>query len=729
MQDRGPPALRRARAVRPSRGVLTLLALAPAAPALAQTAPAKPSVVQEVVVTSARPAAQTLLDRKVFTIAHDLQASTGTAADVLNNVPSVTVDADGNPSLRGDGNVTILVDGKPSAEFAGPTRGLSLLSFPASDIERIEILTNPPAQYRAEGSGGVINIITRRSRKHGGSGTAQVSFGDRERYQMVLTAARNVGRLRVSAAAALRQDVKERQVSDDRVAVDPATGLATASHELLDEHLKRLIPSGKLDIGYDLTKRDTLGLSISHREQSGDRPSDQHDESGPVGGPVASILDRHSTGYEWSVSSSEGLTYERRLWRPGEALNVAVTRSAIRERERYAYRNTFPRGGDATYDDLHLSLDLVKTEVSVDYDLPLSNDRELKLGYDLEDDNNAFDNLGDTEDPVTRKPVPTPGITNHFRYRQRVNAGYAQYQTHSGLWRVQGGVRIEAADISSLQITGNIAGARQDFGAYPSLSLDRDVGAAGKLSMGASRRITRPDPESLNPFTDYQDIHNLRAGNADLLPQDTWNYEVGYRGVLKTINFGVTGYYRFDRNSVTDVIRPVGPDVVLATKANLPKTKSAGLEFNASGKIGSRLTYAFSGNAFYSQIDAQPLGAVGLRSTTGVNLKGSVDYRPTRLDTVQVSFARSDRRLTPQGSIAAVDQVNLGYKHMFSQQLSAVATLSDALDGQRFERTVTTATLQDQYVRHQLCRIFLVGLVYNFGVARKEKAAGFEYDQ
>ncbi len=714
---------------------IVLMTLVPAASALAQTAPPvavsdKASSVQELIVTGARPAAETLLDRKVFSIAHDLQASTGTAADVLNNVQSVTVDADGNPSLRGDSNITILVDGKPSAQFSGATRGLSLLSFPATDIDRIEILTNPPAQYRAEGSGGVINIITRKIRKVGGSGTAQVNFGNRERYQLALNGAYNVGGLRVSGGAGLRQDVKERQVADNRIAVDPGSGLTTSSQELLDEHLKRLIPSAKIDLGYDLTKRDTFGASFSHREQSGDRFYDQHDERGPVGAPVTDISNRHSDGDEWSVDSSEGVTYERKLWRQGETLDLGFTRSATRERERYAYRNTFPLPpGDPTYDDLHLSLDLVKTEVSADYDLPLPNDRELKLGYDFEDDNNAFDNLGDTLDPVTRQPTPTPGVTNHFRYRQSVNAGYGQYQTHAGPWRIQGGVRIEAADISSLQITGNIAGGRHDFGAYPSLSLDRDIRAAGKLSIGLSRRITRPDPEALNPFTDYQDIHNLRAGNANLLPQDTWNYEVGYRGVLKTLSYGATAYYRFDRDSVTDVIEPVGADVVLATKANLPKSKSAGLEFNASGRIGGRLSFAFSGNAFFSQIDATALGASGLRSTTGVNLKGSVDYRPTALDTLQVSFARTDRRLTPQGFISAIDQINLGYKHKFSTQLSAVATLSDAFDGQRFERVVSTATLQDTYVRHQLGQVLLVGLVYAFGATKKEKAAGFDYDQ
>ena len=177
-------------------------------------------------------------------------------------------------------------------------------------------------------------------------------------------------------------------------------------------------------------------------------------------------------------------------------------------------------------------------------------------------------------------------VLNNVSMIDNANAGYAPHQTRLGPWRAQGGVRLEAAAISSLQITGNIAGQRRDFGVYPRLTADRDIEASWKFSLGIRRRITRRDPERLNTFSDYQNVHNLRAGNARLLPQDAWNYEVGYDGSLKSVSDGGTAYYRFDRGSVTEVFRPAGPDVVLATKSNLLKNKSAGLEFNASARVG-----------------------------------------------------------------------------------------------------------------------------------------------
>ena len=711
-------------------GPLVLLAVAPATAALAQAKPAAGPTVQELVVVGTRSQAQTLIDRKVYTVSSDLQATSGTAAEVLNLVPSVTVDADGNVSLRGEGNVTILVDGKPSAQFSGPTRGLSLQQLSASDIDRVEVLANPPAQFKAEGTGGVINIITKKTRKAGLSGAGQLSLGDKRRYVLGLDGSYRAGKLKLSGGIGLRQDAKQRLSSSTRTAVDPATGDTVLSRQDIDEHFRRLIPSVKAGLDYDLNDRQSVGASFTHRELTGVRFFTQHDVSGPAAGPPGSISDRHSDGHEWSLDSGEGLRFEQKLWRPDETLNLAVQRSVTRERERYAYQNSFTLpAADPSFDDLHLSLDLVKTEVSADYDLPLTHEGDVKFGYDFEGDRNAFDNVGDTRAPATGLPTPNDAVTNHFRYRQAVNAAYGQYQTPLGPWMVQAGLRVEAPDVSTLQVTGDIPGGRHDLGAYPSLHLDRSLGDDAKLSASIGRRITRPDPEALNPFADHQDTHNLRAGNPNLLPQDTWSYELGYSGAAGALGYGATAYYRFDRNRVTDVIRPVSGDVVLATKANLPKSRSAGVEFNANGKLSHLLSYGLSGDLFYSQIDAGAVGAGGLKSTTGLNLKANLNYQPTPEDTAQISVTRTDKRLTPQGYVSALNLVNLGYRRQIRPDLSLVATVTDLFDGQRFRRIVSTPQLHDLYERHQLGRIAMVGIVYTFGGQKKARSGGFDYDQ
>ncbi len=712
---------------------LSFMALAAFA-ARAAPAPAPgpaPTTVQDVVVTAKRPAETVLLDRKVYTAAADLRGTTGTAADILNQIPSVEVDADGGISLRGDANVTVLIDGKPSAQFSGPARGLSLQQFPAQDIDRIELMTNPPARYKAEGSAGVISIVTRKTHRKGVSGDVNPSVGDRRRFIVGANGGYGIGKLDLSGGVTLRGDPRLRHITDDRVAVDPMTGASVASREVLDERLRRLIPSVKLEADYAFNVRQSVALTLSHRELSGNRYFDQRDSSGPVGRPADSISLRHSDGHEWSVDNARGVRFDQKLWRPGESLSLSVQRSATRERERYAYANSeaLPPGAD-TFDALRLSLDLVTTEVSADYVLPLAGDRELKLGYDLEDDNNAFDNVGELIDPVLGRRTLEPNVTNHFRYRQRIEAGYGEYQARQGAWNIQAGLRVEQTDVHTLQITGGVAGEDHYLRAYPSLTFDRALPGDAKLHFGASRRITRPDPEALNPFTDYQDIHNLRAGNADLRPQDTTSVELGYEGASRALSYELTGYFRFNRDSVTDVTRVVSADVVLSTKANLPKSKSAGVEFSSSGKLLPRLPWRLSGDAFYKQIDAVALiGGGGLRSTLGLNGKASLDYKPTVEDTFQLSFSRSDKRLTPQGYVGAINLVNLGYRRQFSQRLALVATVSDLLDGQRFRRVVDTATLRDTYERQQNGRIVFVGFVYTFGGSSKAKPDAFNYDQ
>jgi hypothetical protein len=702
--------------------------LAPCACA-AQAAAAPRQTVQGVTVTAQPPLqGQTLLDRKSYAVTTDLRSTSGTAADVLNNVPSVVVDADGALTLRGDANVTILVDGKPSAQFSGATRGQSLLQFPASQIERIEVLTNPPPEYRAEGSGGVINIITKKVRQPGFSGGASLSLGEYGRGVFSANAAFNRPGLKVSGEVGLRHDIRDRETTDARLVTAPTTGVVTAGSGRIDEHFHRVTPWIRLEGAVDAGDRTTLRASFTDRELTGHRYFDQHNESGPPGGASTSISDRHSDGHEWHADNSQALWLDQKLWRAGETLTLGVQRSATREREGYVYRNTFTEPpGPPTFDDLHLSLDLVKTEISADYDLPLAGERELKLGYDLEDDRNRFDNTGSFLDPVTLAPTVNPAITSHFRYHQQVNAAYGQYQGGLGPWRLLAGLRIEATHVDFRLITGNIPGGRDDFGVYPSVHLDRALGEDGKLSFSVGRRINRPDPEALNPFIDSQDIHNLRAGNANLQPQDTWIGEAGYLWSSGPRSYGATAYVREDRNAVTDVVRPLTADVVLVTKENLPLSRSGGLEFSASGRLVRTLSWRVSGDAFYAQIDATALGIPGMRSTTGVNLKAGLDWRPTAVDAFQATLSRTDARLTPQGELAAINIVNFGYRRQLRPDLAFVVTLSDAFDGQRQERIIATPLLHDDYLRHQYGRIALASLVVSFGGPSK-KAAGFDYE-
>ncbi len=492
-----------------STAPLGLLALGCAWPAQAQQASPAPAAAQgpagqEVVVTAQRPKTQTLIDRKVYAVSGNLQATTGSAADVLNEVPSVDVDPDGAVSLRGDPNVTVLIDGKPSAAFSGAAAGLSLLQFPASDIDRIEVMANPPSQFKAEGSGGVINIITKKDRKPGLTGSAQLSAGEYGRSVFGADASYNAGTLKLSGGVGLRQDIRDRLTTDKRTEADPATGAPIRSSEAIDEHFNRLTPSLNADVDDELNPRQSIGASMTLTDLTGHRYFTQADQSGPAGAPVQASSTRHSDGHESHIEDGQEAHFSQKLWRPDETLNLSLQRSATHEHERYDYTDSsILPASPPTVSDLHLGLDLAKIEFSADYDLPLSGKGDIKLGYDLESDNDDFNNFGDAIDPITGQKVIDPNVTNHFQYRQTVNALYGAYERSLGPWSVQGGLRAEATRATWLQITGNTPGGRDEFAVYPSLQVERTLGPADKLSASLSRRVTRPDPEALNPFSDH----------------------------------------------------------------------------------------------------------------------------------------------------------------------------------------------------------------------------------
>ena len=689
-----------------------------------------PDTLQPIVVTAQKAPVQRLIDRTVYDVSADLQSTSGTAADVLNKLPSVEVDADGVVSLRGDSNVTILVDGKPSAQLSGTAASDGLLQFPASDIDRIELITNPPAQFKAEGSAGIINIITRKTRQAGPSGTAQASLGNDHRYILGINGNFGARQLNLSGGLGLRQDDRQRLLTDSRGAVDSGTNELVLSQEDVDEHVRRLTPSVKAGLDYRLDDRQSVGLSFSQRQLNGNRHFDQYDESAFVIGPPTNISNRYSKGHERRLDSDQNLHFVQTLAQPDETLSFALQRSSVREGEHYSYTNIYTAPVEIpSYDDLNLNLDLVTTEFSADYVLPLSKDHSLKLGYDFEEDNNRFDNSGDTIDPISGQPVLNPAITNDFYYQQRIHAAYVSYLAASDLWNLQAGFRLEQTSASFPQITGDGVSRHSYTDAYPNLHLERRLSEQSTLSVSISRRVTRPYPEALNPFIDSQDTQNLRSGNPNLRPEDTQSFELGYNVESRNLNYGLTGYLRRNRDSLTDVIRLLSPEVVLITKANLPKDTSGGLEFTANGHLIPKLSYGLSGNLFYTQIDATALGFPGVKSTTGVNAKASLDYHPTTLDAAQISFSRSDKRLTPQGYVSAINLLNVGYRHQIDAAFSAVVTLSDLLDGQIFRRSVSTPALSDRYQREQVGQIAYIGVIYTFGAPRKNKDGGFEFDQ
>jgi len=705
---------------------LTLLPLA----AFAAAADSPSTPVETVVVQGQKLSVETKIDRKIYSVPEDAQSTLGTLSDILNVIPSVDVDPDGIVSLRGDSKVLILIDGKPATQLQGANAGDVLQSIPASEIESIEILTTPPPQFKAEGAAGVINIITRkRGAKESAAASLTGSLGSGGRWLVAGNGHYGGKQFTAAVTAGFREDYRERTIQSVVIGPDPTTGVVLESQDHADQLIRRNIPSVGFTGEYDPNSRQSIAVSGNWLSHGGLRTYTQYDVSTLETGAVTSSTRRLTSGHDPEDDYDAKLRFSQKLGKPDETLDFSVHRSISHQHEHYDYVNdSYVPPAPTFYNNLSFTEDQGITEADLDYALPLTKAHLLKFGYAFEADDYGFDNVGANVDPVTGIETIDPTLTNQFRFHQRIHALYLSDQGGVGPWSWLAGVRAEWTSTDALQITDNVATASRYADVFPSLHVDRSLSDRATVSFGASRRIARPNPSYLNPYVDHEYPPNLAAGNPDLKPQITQSFDLGYAYQRGDASYGLTGYYRRNTDSVTDLTKYLGNGLTLTTKTNLPRSEAAGLEFSATGQLLAQLSYSVSGNAFYNQIDATALGFPGLKSTTGLNLKAKLDYHPTAADSAQIIFTRTDKRLTPQGSVSGVNIVNLGFKHTLTPALVAVATISDVFDGQHYQRNASTPTLMQVYERSVAGRVAWFGLTYTIGVTRKEKEPSFEYD-
>jgi outer membrane receptor protein involved in Fe transport len=703
---------------------ITFLAMTSVATAQTTMPPAAPAPTT-IVVTGQRAVVVNKVDRKVYRTDADLQATTGSASDVLRNIPSVEVDTDGGISLRGDSSVTVLIDGKPASSLQGAARGDALLSLSAADIQQIEVITSPSAEFKADGSGGVINIVTKKNRRTGGAGQLKANMGNDGRYNLSASGSYNIGRLSLGGSLGVRRDDRRRDFKNETVSTDASGGVTSnALSNAVNE--SQLRGTAKASAQYAPNDNQTMGLTLDYATRHETQSSlEQVVQSGAS--TLAYNRYGHGAGPRNDVNAA--FAFEQKLPREGEVLSFNLQSGQTDESNVYDYTRIYAVPATSTEQERDLSQEIYGvSELSVNYIRPFSSGSTLKIGYDVEYDRTAFNNT-----VLTGRDTPSliinPVFENQFRYHQTVNAAYVTFDKTIHKLEILGGLRFEQTDISSAQKTSGDMAAQSYAKLYPTLNMTYKLSDENTLSAGISNRVQRVDPEDLNPYLNASDPNNLRQGNPDLKPEETAAYELGYRHDTGAQSYQLTGYYRKSRNGDTEVVTVVAPGVLLMTKENMPSTQSGGLEVITSGKLFAKLGYNLSGNAFYTEIDTQALGIPGTRSDTALNAKASLDYQRTPKDRWQISANYNGKRLTPQGYVMPVTTVNLGYRRQMTDTLAFVGTVSDLFNSQRPKRYFETPTFSGTYERRQYGQFVYVGLAYTFGASKKAKDTAFTYDQ
>ncbi len=698
-------------------------------------AAAKPRTVEGVTVTGAsQNGFRSEIDRKSYGIASDLATTTGSVSDALRNIPSVEVDPQGNVSLRGDSNVTILLDGKPSGQFKGASAGQALQALPADSIERVEVITNPSAEFSPEGTAGIINLISKKTRKAGATGSMRVSLGNHGRKQAGITAAYNSEKLALSADANGRYDPQSAGGLDTRQILDGQGHVLSTSQtrNLGSGHLDRWGAHASAD--YDLDAQTRIGADIRFSHIDIDQGPEAIFQAQDPSGVITQAFDEPGRLNFGLGDGAVQANFRHSFGGDDHTLTVNLSREHIDDVRNQAFNQiaTVP-AGPAVFTDLATRNAQNQSELKVDYVRPMPAQGKLKAGYDLRLDDNRYDNeglIGASAD--TARPDATR--SNLFLYKQTVAAAYLTYEQPAGDWTVLGGLRLENVDLALNQVTTAQVHDTSYFRAYPSLHLNYKLSDAQQLSLSYSRRVQRPQPEDLNPFPVSFGPLSFQAGNPDLQPQTTDSFEAGYQYRAAGTFYLATLYYRRNEHGVTSVVTAEPGGVLLTTQENLSDSKAAGLELVANGHLTKTLSYSLSTNLYWNEIEAesgglqQLLDFAGRRSAFEVGGRASLTWQPTANDTFQANTNLNAKRLTPQGFVEPFAISYFGYRHKFSDALFGVVTIQDPFQGVRFRQTSSTPILRDHSDGHVHIRGIFFGVTRNFGTGpKKPREPGFDF--
>ena len=679
--------------------------------------------VADVVVQGRATDVRTSIDSVSYSLADDLQAQTGTLAEALRNIPSVEVDPDGNVSLRGDAGVTILIDGRPSTQFNGPSRGQMVLQIPASQYARIEVMTNPSAAYSPEGGGGVINLISKPNAVRPGqttTGSLRANIGDDGRYNFGGNIAHVIDKTTLTADVGVRHDGFLQEIDRLRTRFDAGSNQFLEARQTQEIDGVSDVVFVRLAAEHNLDDKTQLVAELRHTDvDSLAQAVDLYEADDALGG-IATAYRRDSSG--GFIGQFSGAT--ARVLRRFDDAGHEWTNEVRLDRNRFSFGfdtvvDQQVPASPLSYEDLDNQNRQNQLGITSAYVRPLSDGGRLRLGYELQAFDLELDNSF-ARGPTPTALVPDPIVSNEFHVDQAVHALYATWEKpFSEALSAQFGLRLEQANIDLDQVTTSIQSSNDYFRAYPTMHVSYTIGEGESLRASYSRRIARPGPQDLNPFLTYQDNLNYRSGNPDLLPQETDSFEVMWQKRVQQTFYQATLYYRDTQDAFTQVTTDIGGGVFLTRPENLGSSTSTGIELVANGALHPTLRYNASINAFRQEIDAAGIPGAVDREGESVSGRLTLNWSPTQNDFLQVSGIWSGDQQLAQGVRETAQLVNLGYRRKLNKDWSFQVTVRDLFDEFGATTTLETPTFTDRTSQTFGGRAAYIGLTWSFGSGQR----------
>lgn len=682
------------------------------------------STLKEVAINSKKALYINTIDKKVYHVNQDIMAKSGSASEILQNVPLVQVDIDGNVSLR-NAAVTILINGKISP-LMGKNAAAVLQQLPANSIEKIEVITNPSAKYKPDGTGGIINIILKKDVKRGLNGTVTGNVGNKERYNTGTSLNYNTGKLNLFGSYSMKQDDRLRTTVNQRMQTDQVNRTISFYTDFLTAKTRPFSQIASLGFDYTIDKKNSFGWSGNFYL----RNLHKEDVTAKL---VTSIsgnqdYDRLRKNFEQEKSTSGAFYFEHGFAKEDHKIRLEVNVAHSPETEDNQYTNVYRLPAIANQQDNTLILQTADTkQVTLSYENPISEQIRLEAGYDGQFNQHNLDFFGEAFNQATGQFVPDIQKTNHFIYNEDIQAVYGTYTQAFQKLTLMAGLRGEYSAVNSRLITTGESIPNHYFKLYPTLHLSYKLQGNKELQLNYSRRVRRPEADELNPFAEYADPTNIRVGNPRLLPEIINSAEAGYQWRKDGISLMPGIYYRYTMNRFTAITEALNDSVLVTRQQNLANDRAFGADVVVGVNLHDKLVVNFTPNIFYNEIDATNLGYSHKKSTVTWSANLNAGYSLGQLIALQLNSIYKSARLTPQGRYLPSFVMNLGAKRdVLKKKGSIYFTVSDIFKTQRQEAALQGPFLVQHVKTVSNSRIFYVGFSYGFGVVKKKKDLQFD---
>lgn len=564
---------------------------------------ASAAMLEEVTVTAEASLATLSLDRKSYRVDKDLTTAGGTAQDALRNVPSLSVDLDGNVSLR-NGSPQILVDGRQTT--------LSLDQISADAIESVEVITNPSAKFDAGGgTAGIINIVLKKDKRIGYNGSVRVGADSYGGYNLGGDINARGEKINLFGSTFLnsRAGQGEGQTLRENFFGNPPSNILQTN----DSENDGLFAVARGGLDYFLDNRNTLTLSGSYvRGNFGslDRLTTTTDFLFPEGTTTESYL-RTSDGDRGFRNAGVSVLFKHLFPQKGAEWTADVNYNQVRFEGNSAFRTVYDADGFTSQERQEMLGEGSFMTLQSDFIKPLDEQTKLEGGVraTLRNNSNNTDNL--LYDPNTETWREVPQLADEFSYNDNVYAAYLQVGRQNEKWGIQAGLRAESSFYTGvLPEQDSTFSIDYPISLFPSVFLTRQLGDGDQLQLSYTRRINRPNFFQTMPFTDFSDSLNLSRGEPGLLPEFTNSVELTYQNIFKNgTNVLVSLYYKEATDLITsyqftEFNEQVGQEVVITSFTNGDRAAAYGAEFTVKNSLFGWLDLTSNINVFGAEIEA-----------------------------------------------------------------------------------------------------------------------------